>query len=149
MLKNFNKFLLGTCVIGLLTRRTLSTTNLIMNSESGSSSSYQSGTHSTAFVTFPDEIIAKKIVHAIVKEKLVACANIIPRVTSIYEWEGNINEDSEVLVMMKTRTNKIDELSKYIRENHPYSVAEVISLPIENGNLPYLDWISKSVPDKK
>jgi periplasmic divalent cation tolerance protein len=66
----------------------------------------------------------------------------------VYEWEGKINEDSEVLLMMKTRTSRVDDLTKYVREHHPYSVAEVISTSIENGNLPYLKWINDVVPEK-
>ena len=50
------------------------------------------------------------------------------------------------MLMIKTRSTKVDELTKYVTNNHPYEVAEVISLPIENGNPPYLDWISKTVP---
>ncbi|CAO1425391.1 unnamed protein product [Diamesa serratosioi] len=108
--------------------------------------SYQPGSASTCFVTAPDEETAKKIAHGLVSNKLAACVNIIPKITSIYEWEGKINEDTEVMLMIKTRSTKVDELTKYVTDNHPYDVAEVISLPIENGNPPYLDWISKTVP---
>lgn len=106
---------------------------------------YQSGIHSVAFVTTPDETVAKTLARAIVSKKLAACVNIVPKITSIYEWDGKLNEDDEVLLMIKTQTDKIDELSKYVRENHPYEVAEVISLPIDNGNPPYLDWLTKSM----
>lgn len=112
-------------------------------------SSYTSGTHSVAFVTTPDEKTAKSLAQSIVEKKLAACVNIIPQITSIYTWEDKLNEDNEVLMMIKTKSSRIDELAKFVRENHPYSVAEVISLPIENGNIPYLDWITKTVPDKK
>lgn len=91
--------------------------------------------------------VAKKLAHGIISNKLAACVNIIPSVTSVYEWEGKIQEDNELLLMMKTQTGKVDDLSKFVRENHPYSVAEVISTPIENGNLPYLKWIHDTVPD--
>lgn len=100
-------------------------------------------------MTAPDEQVAKKLAHGIISNKLAACVNIIPRITSIYHWDGKINEDSEVLMMIKTKTSKVDELSIYVRENHPYSVAEVISLPIDNGNPLYLKWLQDSVPDKK
>lgn len=143
MLLGFNKFLLGTCIFGLLIRRSICQSNITM-----SSALYTPGTHSIAYITFPDETVAKKVSHDAVTKKLAACANIIPGITSIYEWEGTINSDPEVLVMMKTRTSKVDELSRFIRENHPYSVAEVITVPIENGNPPYLDWITKSIPEK-
>jgi periplasmic divalent cation tolerance protein len=93
--------------------------------------------------------VAKKLAHGIISNKLAACVNIIPKITSIYEWDGKINEDSEVLLMIKTTTSRVDELAKFVRENHPYSVAEVISTPIENGNPPYLKWIGEMVPEKK
>lgn len=110
---------------------------------------YESGSSSVAFVTVPDDKIAKKLAKGIIEQKLAACVNIIPNIQSIYMWEGKINEDSEYLMMIKTRTSRIDELSKWVRDNHPYSVAEVITLPIENGNLPYMKWLSESVPDKE
>ncbi|XP_037031143.1 protein CutA homolog isoform X1 [Bradysia coprophila] len=110
-------------------------------STASTTNTYQPGTHSAAFVTAPDETIAKTLARGLVTNKLAACVNIVPKIVSIYEWEGSVNEDSEVLLMIKTSTAKIDEISKFIRENHPYKVAEVISFPIENGNPPYLEWI--------
>ncbi|XP_059620394.1 protein CutA homolog [Phlebotomus argentipes] len=115
---------------------------------SSSSSKYEPGTHSVAFVTTPDENSAKKLAHLLLNQKLAACINIVPQITSIYDWDGKISEDSEVLMMIKTRTSRVDEICKLVRDNHSYSVAEVISLPIENGNPPYMEWLSKSVPDK-
>jgi periplasmic divalent cation tolerance protein len=115
---------------------------------SSQNSSYVAGTHSVAYVTTPNEEVAKKIAHGLVKQKLAACVNVIPRITSIYEWEDKINEDPEVLMMIKTRTTKVDALTEYVKSNHPYSVCEVISLPIENGNEPYLKWIGEIVPNK-
>lgn len=109
------------------------------------STTYQPGTNSAAFITAPDETVAKTLAHGLVSNKLAACVNIVPKVVSIYEWEGKINEDSEVLMMIKTTTSKIDDISKFIREKHPYTVAEVISFPIENGNQPYLEWITNSL----
>lgn len=110
-----------------------------------SPAAYIAGSNSVAFVTTPDEETARKLAKGIVSQKLAACVNIIPKVLSIYVWEGEVNEDAELLLMIKTKSDKIDKLSKYVRENHPYTVAEVISLPIENGNPPYLDWITKTV----
>ena len=81
----------------------------------------------------------------IIQQKLAACFNIIPGLTSVHEWEGKIEKDQELLLMIKTKRSKVDELSELVRKNHPYDVAEVISLPIENGNLPYLQWVAKTV----
>uniref|UniRef100_A0A8D8AQ60 Protein CutA homolog n=1 Tax=Culex pipiens TaxID=7175 RepID=A0A8D8AQ60_CULPI len=110
---------------------------------------FEPGQHSIAYVTTPDENSAKALARKLVERKLAACVNIIPGLTSVYEWEGKLNEDHETLLMIKTRTSRVDELAKFVRENHPYSVAEVISVPIENGNPPYLEWLSRSVPERK
>lgn len=110
---------------------------------------YESGKSSVAFVTTPDDKIAKKLAHGLVERKLAACVNIIPNIQSVYMWEGKVNEDNEYLMMIKTQTTHVEELTKWIRDNHPYSVAEVITLPIEKGNLPYMKWLAESVPEKK
>ncbi|KAH8300856.1 hypothetical protein KR044_000519 [Drosophila immigrans] len=109
---------------------------------------YAAGSSSVAFVTTPDKESAKKLAHGIIERKLAACVNIMPQIESIYMWEGKVNEDNEYLMMIKTRSTRIEELSKFVRENHPYSVAEVIALPIQAGNLPYLNWITQTVPEK-
>uniref|UniRef100_A0A4W5JEM3 CutA divalent cation tolerance homolog n=1 Tax=Hucho hucho TaxID=62062 RepID=A0A4W5JEM3_9TELE len=111
------------------------------------SETYMSGTHSAAFVTCPNEQVAKDLARGIVEKKLAACVNIVPKITSVYEWQGKIQEDSEVLLMIKTRSSKVASLAEYVRSNHPYEVAEVISLPIEQGNPPYLKWLGDAVPE--
>ncbi|XP_077380826.1 protein CutA homolog isoform X2 [Festucalex cinctus] len=111
------------------------------------SETYASGAHSAAFVTCPNDTVAKDLARGIVQQKLAACVNIVPAVTSVYEWQGAIQEDSEVLLMIKTRSSKVAALADYVRQNHPYEVAEVISLPIEQGNPPYLKWIADTVPE--
>ncbi|XP_071580266.1 protein CutA homolog [Temnothorax nylanderi] len=104
------------------------------------------GMHSVAYVTVPDDAVAKRLARGLVENKLAACVNIIPQLTSVYEWEGKIQEEPELLLMIKTRTERVDALTKYVKENHPYTVCEVISLPIQNGNDDYLKWISEVVP---
>ncbi|XP_073942351.1 protein CutA homolog isoform X2 [Choristoneura fumiferana] len=104
--------------------------------------------YSVAYVTVPNNDAAKALAHGLVKEQLAACVNIIPQVTSVYVWKGEVNEDSELLLMIKTRTSQVDRLTQYVRSNHPYEVCEVISLPIKNGNPPYLKWLGENVPEK-
>lgn len=136
-----HKLVIGFSFIGLFSRRASATHPSIVIM----SSSYVSGSNSIAYVTTPNEESAKKIARAVITQKLAACVNILPNILSIYEWDGVVNEDAEYLLMIKTATDKVDELSKFVRENHPYSVAEVISVKIDNGNPPYLDWITKSL----
>ena len=104
---------------------------------------------SMAFVTAPNSEKAKEIAGGIVSNKLAACVNIIPGVTSVYEWEGKIENDSEVLMMIKTRSSRIEELTEFVKKNHPYDVCEVITTSIEGGNKEYIDWIGKIVPAVK
>ncbi|KAI1884500.1 hypothetical protein AGOR_G00227020 [Albula goreensis] len=111
------------------------------------SDTYTSGTHSAAFITCPNEQVAKDLARGMVQKKLAACVNIVPKILSVYEWQGKIEEDNEVLLMIKTRSTKVPALAEYVRSNHPYEVAEVISLPIDQGNPPYLKWLGEVVPE--
>ncbi|XP_076382047.1 protein CutA homolog [Megalopta genalis] len=106
------------------------------------------GINSVVYVTVPTQEVAKKLSHGLVQNKLAACVNIIPGIISVYEWKNEINEDNELLMMIKTRTDTVDALTKYIKANHPYEVCEVISLPIQNGNKDYLQWVS-NINNKK
>ncbi|XP_013418652.1 protein CutA homolog [Lingula anatina] len=126
----------------------LSVTRRVLSTMTTASSNYVKGQHSIAYVTAPSEDVAKTLARGMVTSKLAACVNIVPRVISVFEWENKIDEEDEVLMMIKTRTSLVDELSEYVKKNHPYDVAEVISTPIENGNPPYLDWIGQVVPEK-
>ncbi len=94
-------------------------------------------------MTVPSIEVGKKIASGLVSKKLAACVNIIPQITSIYEWEGKINEDSELLLMIKTQSHLFEELSAFVKQNHPYDVPEVIGLPIDQGSKGYLDWVKQ------
>ncbi|XP_045619244.1 protein CutA homolog isoform X2 [Procambarus clarkii] len=147
MSRNITLFCMGLAFIAVFMPILLTTGRHLLSSMAATVS-YVAGTHSMAFVTAPSQEVAKKIASGLVKNKLAACVNIIPNVVSVYEWKEEINEDSEVLMMIKTRTSRLEELTKFVRENHPYDVCEVISSQIDQGNQPYLDWISSIVPDK-
>lgn len=97
------------------------------------------------FCTINDLEKAKVISRVLVGEKLTACVNIIPKVTSIYFWNDEIVEDGEYLMIAKTKKDLFDEVKSMIIELHPYEVAEVISIDIKDGSKPYLDWIKNSV----
>ncbi|XP_035903459.1 divalent-cation tolerance protein CutA isoform X1 [Anopheles stephensi] len=146
--------LIGVCVLLLLlllvTVPTGDDSSVVPNkivrmASSEASTAPAPGEYSVAFVTVPDNTVAVNVARQLVEKSLVACVNIIPGLTSIYAWEGKINEDPEVLLMIKTRTSRVEDLIRHVREVHPYSVAEVIAMPIAQGNAPYLDWIGKTV----
>ncbi|RWR99878.1 protein CutA-like isoform X1, partial [Dinothrombium tinctorium] len=101
---------------------------------------------SVAFVTISNEQTAQKLALQIVENKLAACVNIVPKVISIYEWKGKIENDSEALMMIKTRTSRVDELIAFVKKNHPYEVCEVITTAIQHGNPDYLKWLGEVVP---
>src|SRR4029453_12915704 len=90
-------------------------------------------------VTVSSETEAKTIARALVEERLAACVNIIPGVTSIYRWEGKICEDRELLLVIKTRGQKVAALRERIVHLHSYAVPEVIALPIADGSARYLE----------
>ncbi|KAL5248097.1 hypothetical protein ACHWQZ_G017316 [Mnemiopsis leidyi] len=96
------------------------------------------------FVTVPSREVAKSIAGGLLSEKLAACINVIPGVTSYYEWQGKMEEDQELLLMIKSTSAKFSELSEFVKSKHPYDCVEVISADIDQGNQPYLDWIEKS-----
>ena len=94
--------------------------------------------------TCPDRTAAERIAETVVGERLAACVNIVPGLTSIYRWEGQIQRDAEWLLLIKTRQAVYPPLEARIRELHPYQVPEVIALPIQVGAAAYLDWIAAS-----
>ncbi|MBC7362808.1 MAG: divalent-cation tolerance protein CutA [Candidatus Aminicenantes bacterium] len=96
--------------------------------------------------TFPDEPKAKAAARALLEAKLAACCTLLPG-TSFYWWEDRINEEAEVVMMIKTRSSLYTDLEKKLREIHPYEVPEIIALPIIKGSQNYLDWINEVTKD--
>ncbi|GIW25103.1 divalent-cation tolerance protein CutA [Meiothermus sp.] len=98
----------------------------------------------TVFCTVPDLKSGRRIAQAVVHEGLAACVNLLPGLTSIYRWQGQMEETSEVLLLIKTRQEHYGALEARIKELHPYQVPEIIALKIETGLKSYLDWITQS-----
>lgn len=90
---------------------------------------------------------ARRIGGELVSAKLAACVNIFPQMHSIYAWEGRINEDAEVVMIAKTTQARSTELMAKVKSLHSYSVPCIVSLAVEDGYPPFLEWIARSVED--
>ena len=100
--------------------------------------------HIVVLVTVAGVEEARTIARSLVTERLAACVNVVPGLVSFYVWKGEVSEDPEILLVMKTRRELFSALEARIRELHPYEVPEVIALPVEAGSAPYLAWLSES-----
>ncbi len=99
------------------------------------------------FVTAPDVEVAERLARGLVEERLAACVNLIPGIRSFYRWEGAVQDDAEVLLVVKTRTDRLEALASRLQELHPYELPEILGLPVIGGSQAYLDWIrTESLP---
>uniref|UniRef100_A0A671X8E2 Zgc:63972 n=1 Tax=Sparus aurata TaxID=8175 RepID=A0A671X8E2_SPAAU len=132
--------------------------------------SYIPGHHSVLLVNSPNEQAAKdigscmqmsSIYHvsrrkeakvplpemAIMERRLAASVNILARTSTMYYWKGEIQDASEILMLVKTKTSRIQQVIEYVRSVHPYANPEVLSFPVEDGNLAYMKWMDEAIPD--
>ncbi len=91
----------------------------------------------------PDEATANAIALALVEEKLAACVNLLPRVQSIYRWQGKIDSASEIPLLIKSTASAYPALEKRLRDLHPYEMPEIIAWPISQGLPAYLNWLAE------
>jgi len=96
------------------------------------------------FITASNKREAKHIARELIKNKLVACVNILENVHSLFWWQGRLNKPKEVLLIIKTRRALMGRLLKKVKSLHSYAVPEIIALPIVSGNKDYLEWINES-----
>lgn len=96
-------------------------------------------------VTAPSEEKAAELARTVVEERLAACGNIVSRLRSIYRWEGKVQDEAEVLLILKTERARFEALRQRVVALHPYEVPEVIALPITAGHPAYLQWIAGCV----
>lgn len=93
------------------------------------------------YITTKDKCQAELIGRTLVEERIAACVNIIDGMQSIYWWQDKICVDNEAILIAKTRDSLFDKLVSKVKELHSYSVPCIVSLPIENGNPAYLEWL--------
>ena len=97
---------------------------------------------SIVLVTAPDLKTARRLAKAALQARLIACANLVPRVESHYRWRGKLESGAETLLVLKTRKTKLGALEKFILADHPYDTPEFLVLPLSSGNAKYLAWLA-------
>lgn len=101
-----------------------------------------------ALSSCPDEAAAQQIAHALVTEGLAACVNRVSGVRSTYVWNDQLQEDAEVLLMIKTTAGRLAELEARLKALHPYELPECVAIAVTGGNERYLDWVRMGVASK-
>jgi len=94
-----------------------------------------------ALITCPSAESADELASELVDKKVAACVNIIPGLTSVYRWKGEVCRDSELLLVVKTTEDSRSKVSEVVGDKHPYTEPELIFLPISSGSVTYLDWV--------
>jgi periplasmic divalent cation tolerance protein len=95
------------------------------------------------YTTYPSLAEAERIGKAVLERRLAACVNILPGIISHYWWEGAIERGEEVVMIIKTRASRAEEVRAAVKELHPYTVPAILVLPIEGGEPAYLDWLMR------
>lgn len=94
------------------------------------------------YVTAPNEEEAKRIARELIEKRLVACVNIFP-ISSLYRWKGELQEDKEVAMILKTSEKRTQEVIKELRKIHPYELPCIVCLPISDGLPEFLRWVEE------
>lgn len=98
--------------------------------------------------TCPDEATARRIAEVLVSERLATCVNRVPGMVSTYFWDGRLQDDAEILLIIKTTAARLAELEARLKVLHPYELPELIVLPVTGGNERYLQWVRDGVGEK-
>jgi len=102
-------------------------------------------THIIVLVTALNKEEAEKIAHSLLNERLIACANIIGPVHSLFWWQDKIDKAQEHIILMKTRKDLFSKLSEKVKSLHSYQIPEIIAIPIVEGFKPYMEWLESSL----
>ena len=97
--------------------------------------------------TVGDEAAARALISGLVHDRVVACGTMVGA-TSIFRWEGSTKEEQEVLVLLKTKRARWNDLEAAIKRRHPYQVPELLGLPVEAGLATYLDWVNQETTEE-
>ncbi|MGY5958820.1 divalent cation tolerance protein CutA [Kosakonia sp. BK9b] len=95
--------------------------------------------------TAPDEATAQELAATVLAEKLAACVTILPGATSLYYWEGKLEQEYEVQLLLKTDVTHLEDLFASIKAHHPYQTPELLALPVTHGDYDYLTWLNASL----
>jgi periplasmic divalent cation tolerance protein len=104
--------------------------------------------YASVYVTTSGVLESKKIARILLEEKLAACVNIIPKIESIYLWKGEIEEDSESLIFIKTRKDLVEKLTKRVEEIHSYDIPCVLEIALNSGSKNYFNWMDEEINSK-
>ncbi len=94
------------------------------------------------YSSLPDEPAARQLARFLIDSRLAACVNVLAPCTSVYRWEGNLEQVTEVPLLIKTTTRRYAELESAMRERHPYELPEIIAVPVAHGLPGYLAWVA-------
>ncbi|MEM9731590.1 MAG: divalent-cation tolerance protein CutA [Myxococcota bacterium] len=95
--------------------------------------------------TAPDEVAAERLAAGLVEARLAACVNVVPGLRSFYRWEGKLEHDDELQLIIKTRSARFDEVAAWLAEHHPYDVPEVVALSVMQASQAYGAWVKGQV----
>jgi periplasmic divalent cation tolerance protein len=105
------------------------------------------GAARVVWITAPDREVALRLARGLVERRLAACAQVLPGLTSVYRWQGAVQEESEVLLLVKSTAARLDALEAWVREAHPYDTPECLALAPERVEPRYLAWLEEACAD--